>query len=186
MTPDEIVDRFSGLSALVQRYCTHLQRQDKDVRFQVDAERRIEQAAWLLRDFRRSELHFQEGGRVTHDWPPRGLAEELRLYGEAFYYFAWRGREALDAAGIRFDPIGVRNVRNRMIEPPDAKNGVLASFWTLNCPEGLILAALHARGLDKGLYPDAEEYISKLVPKLEAQLTSATSDRLMAPPLDSK
>ena len=55
------------------------------------------------------------------------LGAEIKLIGEAFYYFAWRARQALrakDGLNLTFDPIGVRDVRNRLIEHSDRKDGV--------------------------------------------------------------
>ena len=125
----------------------------------------------LLRDFRQVELKYsaREGGIAgMHEG-----AHRLRLYGEAFYYFAWRAREALATCGISFNPNGVNRVRNRMIEHPDKRNGIPVLCWVTDCPQGLVLEpdGADTPGADPGLYPNAQEYIEKLLPKLEAAIS---------------
>jgi hypothetical protein len=94
------------------------------------------------------------------------MGEDIRLDGEAFYYFAWRAHDALEAIGVTFSADGVRDLRNRMIEHPNGKGGVLVSWWMVDCPEGLVLMP-DGKGLDKGLYPNARQFITNLLASLE-------------------
>jgi hypothetical protein len=99
----------------------------------------------------------------------------LKALGEAFYYFAFRARDALEAipnCDLMFDPVGVRHVRNHLIEHSDRPHGLLVSWWTFDIPEGLILqpgGVVGQKGWkDDGLYPNAAEFIEKLTRKLNA------------------
>jgi hypothetical protein len=135
----------------------------------IDATTRLEQARKLLWRFRTVELRLRSTPRMRGD-RLFDLVGDLRLYGEAFYYFAWRAREALEAlsrrdpaAGLNFTPRGVLHVRNEMIEHPDSK-GLHVLSWVTDIPEGLVLNPFE--GTDKGLYPNADEFIRKLLDKL--------------------
>jgi len=54
------------------------------------------------------------------------LGDAIKLYGEAFYYFAWRACKALEPIGLEFEPVGVRDARNRLIEHPDRRADFLS------------------------------------------------------------
>jgi len=108
------------------------------------------QAAYFLKRFRQLDLeqasddgsvHATAGGGMSTYL--HGLADVLKAHGEAFYYFACRAPDALAAipeVDLKFDPIGVRNIRNHMVEHPNRSHGVVVSWWQYDCPEGLILA----------------------------------------------
>lgn len=167
MTPDEIIADFGRATDLIVDLMK-AQRGEALKPLVIEAKIRLEQSTMLLRDFRQVELKYaaREGGV---NWMHEG-ANRLRLYGEAFYYFAWRAREALAKCEVSFTPKGVRAVRNRMIEHPDKHNGIPILCWVTDCPQGLLLEpeATDIPGADPGLYPNAQEYIEKLLPRLEA------------------
>jgi hypothetical protein len=170
MTPDEIISAFDKASSLaVDLMKTHRGQPMKPL--VVEAKMRLEQSTMLLREFRRAEgdLPAAKNGRINLD----NVATRIRLYGEAFYYFAWRAREALAKCGVKFTPKGVLLVRNRMIEHPDKHDGILVLAWMFDCPQGLVLepGGPGTPGADPGLYPNAQEYIEKLLPRLEAAIS---------------
>jgi hypothetical protein len=155
-------------------------------RLLFDAIMRMQQSLTLLTRFR----------LIDRRSPIHEFGDDLRLCGEAFYYFAWRAREALvslsrvdNTAQLEFTPRGVLNVRNRMIEHPDNSGGIFILGWTVDCPEGLVLNA-EADGLspDRGLYPNADEFIRKLLRKLAASplLTRRFSPLSSCQPFDSQ
>lgn len=114
MTPDEIIAAFGRATDLIVELMK-AQRDEPHKPLVVEAKTRLEQSTMLLRDFRGAEVIFTvlKGGPAMHE-----AAARLRLYCEAFYYFAWRAREALATCGVSFNPDGVKRVRNRMIEHP--------------------------------------------------------------------
>jgi hypothetical protein len=79
----------------------------------------------------------------------------------------------MGTVGLEFEPVGIRNARNRLIEHPDRTGGLLVSFWVFDCPEGLILqpgGGSKDQPRDSGLYPNAKEFIQKLLPSIESAL----------------
>ena len=126
MTPDEIIAAFERATGLIVDLMK-AQRGEPQKPLVVEAKIRLEQSTILLRDFRRAELNYAALKSGLSGW--HEAATRLRLYGEAFYYFAWRAREALETCGVRFNPKGVNTVRNRMIEHPDGHNGIPILCW---------------------------------------------------------
>ncbi len=146
----------------------------------VEALIRLEQATYLLRRFRTLELeHDEKDGQLGKTTIERRvelakrvheLGFEIKLIGEAFYYFAFRARQALrheNGFDLGCETVGVRDVRNHLIEHSDKKSGVLVSWWVFRCPEGLILAPDDNKGLDKGIYPNASEFIDEVTRGLQ-------------------
>src|ERR1043166_5325175 len=94
------------------------------------------------------KLVFTDAGRPncnTYEQAhtPFQRSDELRVLLEAFYWSAHRVRDILrdaDEAALpgigRFESIGVRNVRNHLIEHPDAKSGVLLFGFATGGPVG--------------------------------------------------
>jgi hypothetical protein len=177
MSPEEIIAALESASERLLRF-RRAQRGKGEIlaSFIVEAQIRLKQAEYFLKRFRQIERELSSddgsirasagGGLSTHIHDP---ADVLRAYGEAFYYFAWRARDALAAipdVSLRFDPVGIRNVRNHMLEHPNTEHGLMASWWQFDCPEGLILApgspVGQAKFTDKGLYPNAQEFVEKL------------------------
>jgi hypothetical protein len=180
MTPDEIIAAFERATRLfaVFRY----ERRNEPPSMEsgiIEAQIRLEQSWYLLQEFRHAQLSYDDRERALkadssdlqkYVTASQKLVDMIKLYGEAFYYFAWRAKQTCDRIdGLAFDPIGVRNVRNRMIEHPDKSGGVMVSHWMFDYPRGLVLAPANLQGdvgLDKGLYPNAQEFIEKCLAKL--------------------
>ena len=84
---------------------------------------------------------------------------------EAFYYFAFRLRQIVrKTLNRKFDPIGVRNIRNHLIEHPIVSNynfayGSDLDFGPVVKPYGSRPEPIH----DDGLYRNAQEVIDKLL-----------------------
>ena len=186
MTPEQIIDSFGRARVLLTEFLQNEGRRlpGPPFNFVLEAGTRLEQSEYLLRSFRRTEIdhtnHFhntprpQGQGPDAEAWFTRlnELELQIRLYGEAFYYFAWRAKQALAKVqefDLAFNAVGVRNVRHRMIEHPDKSGGIMVLSWRFDCPEGLVLAPpadVNTVGLDPGLYPNAREFIGNLLLKL--------------------
>ena len=99
---------------------------------------------------------------------------ELRLFTEAFYFFAGRLTELLSANANpfpgfkKFDPQGIRDVRNRLIQHPEKGNSrALSGGFGYGGTAGPTLKVGRSEGQprslrDKGLYVNAEEFREKL------------------------
>jgi hypothetical protein len=96
-------------------------------------------------------------------------SDELRVLLEAFYYSAHRIRDILkdhkdDLPGLNgFECIGVRDVRNHLVEHPSGPKGVLVFSLACGGPVGpqlrLIRWSLDPAGTDdKGLHHNAREF----------------------------
>lgn len=183
-TAEDIISAFEGAAAQLLRFRrAQLGKGEPLEGLIVEAQIRLQQTQYFLRRFQELESEFASDG-FTHATAGGGLATQLndvgdvlKTYGEAFYYFAFRATQALGSIqgfDLKFDPVGVRNVRNLMLQHPLSKDGVMVSWWEFGCPEGLILAPGSAVGQakwdDKGLYPNAQEFIEKL----SARLSNAT------------
>jgi hypothetical protein len=183
-TPEAIMDEFASAMTILQ----NLQHGEGRIRGQgsafknvvVEARVRLEQCLILLQRFRAAENEHGQIPFIPRDRRDTdreyALGAEIRLYGEAFYVFAWLVKESIDVLfrieqiHLTFDPIGVHRVRHHLIEHPHKKDGAYVGFWTYRCAEGLILQhfAESADTKDEGLYPNAHEFITKLLKKLRA------------------
>src|SRR5207253_1827604 len=69
-------------------------------------------------------------------------ADELRILLEAFYYCAHRTRDIFRDSGSElpgmsaFESVGVRNVRNHLVEHPAGKEGVIVNTFAAGGPVG--------------------------------------------------
>jgi hypothetical protein len=192
-SPEDIIDAFERGHSLVNRFRAIQQpKGGRDADLAIDADGRLWQATYLLRRFRQLEIEHRQkrDARIAADMKSTNMMingqldsaastsqDVLRLHGEAFYYFAWRACAALSAiksvAGLSFVPVGVRDVRNRLIEHPGGAGGYFVLSWMLGDPHGLVLAfgaGPNGQTLDRGLYPNAREFIEKLLPKIEQVL----------------
>jgi hypothetical protein len=182
-TPEDIIVAFETASERLLRFRMTRRRQHHSSEpFIIEAQIRLKQAEYFLKRFRELDREQSSNDGSVHETAGGGMSTQLhdtpdvlKAHGEAFYYFAFRARDALEAIpgiDLKFDPVGVRNVRNHMLEHPDSAHGLMVSWWQYDCPEGLILApgsaAGQARFTDKGLYPNAQEFIDKLTAKLNA------------------
>ena len=181
-TPEDIISAFEAASERLLQFRMARRRQhDPSEPFIVEAHIRLKQAEYFLKKFRELDLQQASDDDFVHATAGGGLGTQIhdvgdviKAHGEAFYYFAFRARDALAAipgVDLRFEAIGVRNVRNHMVEHPDKGPGVMVSWWMYDCPEGLVLApgseVGQAKFKDAGLYPNAQEFIQKLTTKLD-------------------
>ncbi len=94
--------------------------------------------------------------------------DELQMYTEAFYFFAWRARKSLiNLPNLKnFDPTGINRVRNNLIEHPE-QVGFYQQAFGFGGPNGPVLKNARPEGFehvyeDKGLYLNAAEFLEKL------------------------
>ena len=109
-------------------------------------------------------------------------AFEVRMFAEAFYYFAGRARSILKHKEKpcpllgSFECSGVRNVRNLLIEHPEGNNSRAFTWsWTLGGVEGPALkvhreADEQSAPIDLGLNINAREFRENLDAELEVAL----------------
>lgn len=99
--------------------------------------------------------------------------DQIELHTEMFYWIAWRMRGAIRAMpGLHsFEAVGVRKVRNHILEHVDRRGGVPSTGfgWGGGAgPDGVLVGgkgptiATMLEGEDKGLYCNAEEFFTEL------------------------
>lgn len=134
------------------------------------------------------KLIFTDTGRPDcrdhkHAKLPFAACDELRLLLEAFYYSAHRVRDILQDGAAElpglshFEAIGVRNVRNHLIEHPSRKSGVLIFSYAAGGPVGPQLKpvrwSLDPPGTqDNGLHKNAKEFEEALDRTLERSIAA--------------
>lgn len=98
------------------------------------------------------------------------VAAELELQTECFYWITGRARSVIRLMpGLEgFEAVGVRNVRNKLIEHPEkSDSGVTVASFGWCGPAGPVLKALrpdHQRDIfpDAGLFKNAEEFFQNV------------------------
>jgi hypothetical protein len=183
MTPQQLDREYRhALKGLVRIRAAAMRGHDPTVEFLVEAIVRIEQQTYILKRFRRLDLEQRRKFRALpqlgasdpqgHRRRARavhGYGDRLALYAEMFYYVAARAGKVLQKTSQfrTFEAIGVRRVRDWLVEHADhPTRGVMNRNYTYDCPQGIILKPFGGgpqRGwMDKGLYPNAEEFITAL------------------------
>jgi hypothetical protein len=110
---------------------------------------------------------------LLHAHLPFSQSDEVRILLEAFYYSAHRIRDILRDAPqdlprlSSFETVGVRNVRNHLVEHPGKKGGVLVFSIATGGPVGPQLKPLRwslddEGTLDAGLHANAAEFEREL------------------------
>jgi hypothetical protein len=101
------------------------------------------------------------------------LAFEVELFADAFYWIAWRLREIIRRLpGMhKFDPEGIRSVRNHIVEHPERHLKLTpARDLALSRTEGVMLRPStfreHDASLDQGLVANAAELRDRLIAAL--------------------
>ena len=101
--------------------------------------------------------------------------QELMDWTEAFYYFAFRARQLLRLLpGVKnFECVGVRDVRNHLIEHPEKQSKVFLISFGWGGASGPAVKALRVDDqkdifVDKGLYVNAQEFKEDLERRLRA------------------
>lgn len=140
---------FDELEPAIQLFYGYIGRPDIqaaegfDVYLASEALERLEQAQWLLRrvvrlvDERSGAIHRIRAAEAVQSEPEF----ELRLLTECFYYITARFRSIMRRGAVpgleALEVVGIRNVRNLLIEHPEGDNsGVLMRSWSFGDPEG--------------------------------------------------
>jgi hypothetical protein len=121
-----------------------------------------------------------ECGNLRHASIPADKSDELRVLLEAYYYSGQRIRDIFrdNKADLpelsSFEAVGVRNVRNHLIEHPTREAGVIVFSFKCGGPVGPQLKALRwsldeEGSMDDGLHKNTAEFLSSL----ETTLSSA-------------
>lgn len=105
--------------------------------------------------------------------------EWLELLTEQFYWCAFRGRTGIQKLpGLKgFEAVGVRNVRNKLIEHNDRDDSrIFNGGFSWGQPQGPVLASLRPEGelqkwRDEGLFVNADEFFSTLRQAISRALT---------------
>jgi hypothetical protein len=130
--------------------------------------------------YQRGELTEEEYRAFIMSRPmqvvPRRVWSEIRLFTEAFYFFAWRIHEILDAVGPRalpgigrFSASGIRTVRNLLLEHPEHGDEPLYIQSLVVTDDGPVLkttsfmiksnrSVADPESVDRGLFRNAEEF----------------------------
>ena len=92
---------------------------------------------------------------------------------EAFYYFAFRFREVVRRVPgfSKFEAVGIRDVRNHLIEHPEKTSKVLDGSFKHGGVEGPVLKPIRSEAqkdvwLDRGLFVNAAEMRDQLEGRL--------------------
>lgn len=144
-----------------------------DAGLAVEAQRRLKQLDWFLLEVQSREVAIARTGLEN----PRRygeLIEEVQLLTEAFYYFAFRAMKMLqllpnlpDLPALKgFDAVGVRVVRNQLIEHPDFPSRGFQMGAERGPVLGLRFDSDPKDPQDAGLYANAVEFREKLLPRL--------------------
>ena len=163
-----------------------------------EAGKRLRQLDWLCRKIGEYEasavefLHTMISQANTNEpdaqeyWAALDAAEEnsfeMETLVEGFYYLAWRLRNVIKNLPHlrRFECVGVRNVRNKLIEHPDRPDsGVLYGYMSSgNTQIGPIFQSIrlpmdNIRWQDAGLWFNAREFEQNLNEKIDAALSES-------------
>jgi len=139
----------------------------------IEAEERLRQIVHILTRLEALQAYRDENpeDRERDRWT------EMHTYTEAFYWIAFRLQEVMNQLGLSFKAIGVRDVRNHLIEHPEGKaSGVIFGVGIgLRSDVGPVIKAVRrglqdAKWIDAGLKPNAEEYAHKLERVLRVHL----------------
>lgn len=104
--------------------------------------------------------------------------DDMQIFTECAYLLAWRTVGAVSKLpGLTgFKPVGVRDVRNKLIEHVDGKDiGILMSSFGWGQPQGPVVRALRTED-KKDLFPDAglfvnmTDYCQDLIGKIDTIL----------------
>jgi len=150
---------------------------------------------YLVRDLERKALSIVESLEVikTHELMDTLLSTSdlIHLNTTTFYWVAWRSKEIVCSLPelSAFNPVGVRQVRNKLIEHPHkgTTHPALMTDFSIGSMNGPILKAVRddlgkGDGFDIGLYANADEFTFKLESILRNKSSSSTSDAIIRGP----
>lgn len=104
--------------------------------------------------------------------------EDMQIFTDCAYLLAWRACGAIgNLPGLKgFKPVGVRDVRNKLIEHVEGKDvGTLMSSFGWGQPQGPVVRAIRTED-KKDLFPDAglfvnmTEYSNDLIVRIDQML----------------
>jgi hypothetical protein len=127
---------------------------------------RLEQLGWILDNVR----------KIESEMPPVLDAQwhrdfkELWFFTESFYYFGWRTREVLRSLPLlaSFDALGLRNVRNHLLEHPEKQSKIFQRSFSAGGPRGPTIKGPRQSDQvnvfpDAGIYANASEFVDNLL-----------------------
>ena len=165
----EMFDLFSAYYRVMDR----AKLPEWDVGLAVEAQRRLKQLDWFLLEVQSREVAIARAGP---DKPRQygELLDEVQLLTEAFYYFAFRAMKMLQLLPSLpnlptlkgFDAIGVRVVRNQLIEHPDFPTRGFQMGAERGPVLGLRFDSDPKEPKDAGLYANAIEFRENLLPRV--------------------
>lgn len=148
----------------------------------AEVRRRLAQCKWIESQLEAAETRLTSlaqgavrpsAAEVALPEHARKLMFKIELLSETHYLIAWRASECLGSLpGLRsFCAVGVRNVRNRLIEHPDKKGGVYE--WSTTYVSGMGLKIKPSpdhsgqpRHLDKGLWNNVMEFYVEFLKRM--------------------
>jgi hypothetical protein len=182
---------FGDTTKLYARYLRALRGQSAlpcDFDLAGEVETRLRQLDFILaRVDKLDRARIEYVSRPDPDVPSDGSflrsnAFEVRLFTEAFYYFAARLRTILRHKDKpcpllhAFESPGVRDVRNKLLEHPEGRDSrVFACDWTVGSADGPMLKIHREPNQvfpDRGLYVNAKEFRDNLEAVLQRALAS--------------
>ena len=184
--PDELIELFEATREELRELLFGAQPHIAEWGvWHTEAYVRFGQSLFALQRFRALEVELEPRIR-DRKFSDEGTA--LRFFAESFYYFAWRCRKVMCMrvevrdANRRvvkpfktLDPVGIRRVRNELIEHSDKNDGVSVTHFRFACPEGLILQWGHGEPIDVGLYPNAEDMVMQVRDRVRRVTGSGTA-----------
>jgi hypothetical protein len=172
----EAEERLRQVDWLFDRAHEHVQEL---AAIEQDIAKRMRASGVYPGDPRRAEwLKSEEAAEIRARSERENTIEfELKVYVEAFYFFAWRLRCVVRCLpGFRgFESRGVRDVRNHLVEHPEKAGGFTQQAWSWGGEEGPRLKPYRdpRRGgecVDRGFYVNAFELRDNLEQRLRSAL----------------
>ena len=143
----------------------------------MEAEERLGQLDFLID--RITELQNRAAESELESALRDDLRFQLKLSAESFYYFAARLTKILQRFPHlkNFDPPGVRDVRNHLIEHPDKASGVTQQNWSFGGEAGPAFKNIRRPNqkhvpIDRGLFINAGELRDNLERRLLVAIES--------------
>jgi hypothetical protein len=167
--------RFAEIQQLFDEYYGKERDRGGDELFDwmIEATERLKQLVHILTRLEALQAYRDEdpADRDRDEWT------EMQTYTEAFYWIAFRLQHVMEKLpGLSFKAVGVRDVRNHLLEHPEKKDsGVIFGVIGLQADVGPVIKARRrlgtdAKWTDAGLKPNAEEYALKLERVLRAHI----------------
>ncbi len=195
---------FNDIASQLARYCDRLERQQHPGFGRDEANEALKRLAQMSRllttvtsldgESRAIVARISEYARHEQGEPPSPeawhrtseIGHDVEMLTEAFYYFAFRFREVIRSVpGFKkFEAVGIRDVRNHLIEHPERQSKVLSGSFQHGGSEGPVLKPIRPEAqqgifVDRGLFVNAAEMHDDLMRRLSRLLASErASDEL--------